>query len=236
MSRPTELPSLAIIMPACNEAENIVAAVEEALQAAAGVTPDYEVIVVDDGSSDATAELVEALQSHHPPLRLLRHRTNQGYGAALRSGLRVAAKEWLFITDADRQFDLAEIENLVAAVPAADLVIGVRHPRRDPLLRRCYARCWGWLVSLLFGRVGSDINCAFKLLRRGVMVKLGGSFISAGATFSAELLLRARRGGFSIREVPLCGHRPRSAGTPSGARPAVILRALLELVRLRLAL
>ena len=114
-----------------------------------------------------------------------------------------------------------------------DLVVGYRAPRRDPFMRKLNG--WGWsvLVTLLFGYTARDIDCAFKLFRREIIDGIGDQIASRGATFSAEFLVRAKRAGYKIREVPLAGHRPRVAGSQTGARPDVILRAFRELVRFR---
>lgn len=227
--------SLSIAMPAYNEAENVAAMLEDVINVASGITSDYEVIVVDDGSADATASEVSRFASHCPRVRLIRHGQNQGYGAAVFSGLTSATKDWVFFTDSDRQFVLEEIRLLLEQTPEADLVVGYRAPRRDPALRLLYG--WGWnsLVSLLFGRVARDVDCAFKLMRHEVIETLAPLVKSRGATFSAEWLVLARRLGFRIAEVPVT-HRPRVAGKPTGARLHVVWRALRELARFRVRL
>lgn len=228
--------SLTIAMPAYNEAENIQVMIEETAQAVSPLVEDFEIIVVDDGSQDETAVIVQALMSQYPQLRLLRHEENMGYGTAVFHGLIHASKDLIFFTDADRQFDLREIEKLLAEINQADLVVGYRAPRRDPFMRRLNGRGWSGLVTLLFGYTARDIDCAFKLMRRQVVDALRDEITSGGATFSAEFLVRAKRAGFHIAEAPITGHRPRVAGNPTGARPNVILRAFRELMALRLQL
>jgi glycosyltransferase involved in cell wall biosynthesis len=228
--------SLAVAMPAYNEAENIEAMVEDVIQVVDTLTDDYEVIVVDDGSRDGTGQVVRSLEERYPQVRLVQHEVNQGYGAAVFSGLTSATKELVFFTDSDRQFDLREIEKLLAHIDEADLVVGYREPRRDPFMRKLNGWGWSGLVTVLFGYTARDIDCAFKLMRREVVTRLKDEVRSRGATFSAEFLVRAKRVGFSIREVPIHGHRPRVAGSPTGARLDVILRAFKELVQVRLAL
>jgi glycosyltransferase involved in cell wall biosynthesis len=228
--------SIAVAMPAYNEAENIDAMVEDVIQVMDTLADDYEVIVVDDGSGDGTGEVVKSLAQQYPQVRLVQHEVNQGYGAAVFSGLTSASKNLVFFTDSDRQFDLREIKKLLALIGEADLVVGYRTPRRDPFMRKLNG--WGWsaLVTLLFGYTARDIDCAFKLMRRQVIEHIKDKVASRGATFSAEFLVRARRAGFRIREVSIHGHRPRVAGSPTGARPDVIIRAFKELVRFRIAL
>jgi len=228
--------SITVAMPAYNEAENIEAMVEDVIQMMDPLADDYEVIVVDDGSHDGTAQVVNSLEQRYPQVRLVQHEVNQGYGAAVFSGLTNASKDLVFFTDSDRQFDLQEIHKLLDLIDQADLIVGYRAPRRDPFMRKLNG--WGWsaLVTLLFGYTARDIDCAFKLMHRTVIERLKDKVASRGATFSAEFLIRAKRDGFRIREVPLRGHRPRVAGSQTGARLDVITRAFKELFRLRLTL
>jgi glycosyltransferase involved in cell wall biosynthesis len=227
--------SLTISMPAYNEAENIRGMLEDAVRVAQSLTDDYEVIVVDDGSADATAEEVRRFAADHPGVRLIQHPKNMGYGAAVFSGLTGASKEWVFFTDSDRQFILDEIARLLGKIGEADMVVGYRAPRRDPALRLLYGWGWNFLVTLLFGYTVRDIDCAFKLMRRDVIQTLGPLVKSRGATFSAEWLVLAKRLGYRIVEVPVT-HRPRQAGNPTGARLHVVWRAFKELARFRLRL
>ncbi len=228
--------SITVSMPAYNEAENIEAMVQDVIQVLDTLADDYEIIVVDDGSSDGTGEAVKSLEQRHPQVRLVQHEVNKGYGAAVFSGLVSASKELVFFTDSDRQFDFQEIEKLLALIDQADLVVGHRAPRRDPFMRKLNGWGWSGLVTVLFGYTARDIDCAFKLMRRKVIEQLKDEVQSRGATFSAEFLVRAKRTGFRIKEVPIRGHRPRIAGSQTGARMDVILRAFKELLLFRVAL
>lgn len=223
-------------LPAYNEAENLPLMVAEVVTAVQPLVDELELIVVDDGSQDNTAVVVQQLSQQYPQLRLVQHEQNKGYGTAVWTGLTSASKELIFFTDADRQFDLHEIGRLLEQIAQADLVVGYRQPRRDPFMRRLNGRGWSWLVTMLFGYTARDIDCAFKLMRRQVVDHLWHEVQSGGATFSAEFLVRARRAGFRLAEAPVYGHRPRVAGNPTGAKPAVIVRAFRELVRFRMRL
>jgi len=220
---------ISLVFPMFDEEENVGPLLASALALAPRLAGDFEIIIVDDGSRDGSAAIVEAQGRLDPRVRLLRHPTNIGYGAALRSGLRASRGELVFFTDADLQFDLREIENLLAHASEFDIVAGYRAPRRDPWRRRVLAFGWGVLVRALFGLRVRDIDCAFKVFRRPVLDAL--PIASIGAFVNTELLLRARGKGFRIHEVPVT-HHPRIAGRAKGATPRVVLRALLELATL----
>ena len=225
--------SISAVLPAYNEEQVIAASVAAMVKTLEGLEADYEVIVVDDGSRDRTAEIVSGLRLENQRLRLVSHERNQGYGAAVWTGFTSAEKELVFLTDGDRQFDVDELGLLLPLLDGADLAIGYRRKRADPLIRLLNA--WGWkmLVNGLFGYTARDIDCAFKLFRRRVLDRV--DVHSRGATFSAEFLIKARRFGYVIREQSV-SHYPRPAGQATGARPAVILRAFRELLDLRLNL
>jgi glycosyltransferase involved in cell wall biosynthesis len=162
---------------------------------------------------------------------MVTHETNEGYGAALASGFDAAWKDLIFFTDGDEQFDVGELARFLPHMTeSTDLVIGWREKRADPFMRLVNA--WGWklLVNGSFGYTARDVDCAFKLFRRGVWESL--TVHARGATFSAEFLIKARRLGFQVKELPV-SHFPRTAGSATGARPAVIARAFKELFQLR---
>jgi glycosyltransferase involved in cell wall biosynthesis len=227
------MPSLSISFPAYNEQANIGQAVEEAIRVASRLTDDYEIIVVDDGSADRTADVVRDHASRTPTVRLVEHEVNQGYGAAVFDGLTAGVKEWAFFTDGDLQFVLDDLERLWALREEADLIIGYRAPRRDSFVRKLNGWGWTWLTNVLFGYVSRDVDCAFKLMSREVVDTVGPHVSSRGATFSAEFLVRAKRKGFALREVPVT-HRARVAGSQTGAKLSVILRAFWEMSLFRI--
>jgi glycosyltransferase involved in cell wall biosynthesis len=184
--------------------------------------------VVDDGSTDGTALWVERLD--RSDVVLVRHGTNRGYGAAVRSGLAAAQMPWILLTDADRQFDLQELGRLTGLARHADLVLGWRITRQDPLGRRVAGWVWNRLVAGVLRLRVRDVDCAFKLVRRRVVQDL--DLRSDGATISAELLLRSAEAGARIEQVGV-HHRARTRGRASGGDPRVAWRALRELAALR---
>ncbi|MBV9173685.1 MAG: glycosyltransferase family 2 protein [Chloroflexi bacterium] len=224
--------SISGVMPAFNEAVGIERSVRQLAGVLEQITDDFEVLVTNDGSTDATGAVLEKLSIAAPELRLrvVSHARNQGYGAALASGINAARKELIFFTDGDRQFDVTELGDFVHELDSeTDLVIGWRRKRADPPFRLLNAWGWNLVVNGLFGYTARDVDCAFKLFRRRVWECL--TVRARGATFSAEFLVKARRRGFRVKEEPVT-HLPRTAGSPTGARLAVIARAFWELLQL----
>lgn len=229
------MPSISLVLPAYNEAENIEPMVAEAVPALEGNAEDYEIVVVDDGSADDTAAVTKRVAEQNPRVRLVQHPVNKGFGAAVFSGFTNATKEWIFYTDADRQFVLGELEKFVPYMNEVDLIAGYRAPRRDPFLRVLYGKGWSTLCTLLFGYTVRDVDCGFKLFRREIIEELAPQIASRGATFSIEWLVRAKRAGYRFVELPVT-HRPRAAGSQTGANVNVVVRAFRELLRVRLQL
>jgi len=216
---------LSLVFPAFDEGLNLDPLLESALALAPQLSEKFEIIVVDDGSSDGSAETLGRWQRRDPRIRGIHHATNLGYGAALRTGLQCARGELIFFSDADLQFDLAELKSLLAHADSFDIVAGYRAPRRDPWGRRVLG--WGWttLVRNLFGLRIRDIDCAFKLFRRHVLTALPISAL--GAFVNTEILVRATNAGYRIHQVPV-SHRPRARGRQTGANLRVIGKALYE--------
>ena len=214
------------MFPVFDEERNIGQVIDSARRIGEGLCDDFEVIVVDDGSRDGSPDIISGWARRDSRVRVVRHIRNTGYGAALRSGLSEARGELVFFSDSDLQFDLKEIEHLLAHTRDFDIVAGFRFPRRDPWHRIAIARVWGVLVRILFGLRVRDIDCAFKLFHRRVIEEV--PLASVGAFVNTELLVRAQAAGFRIHEVPV-SHRRRRHGRQSGGRPRVLVRAALEL-------
>src|SRR5215470_13634114 len=222
------LPSLSAFFPARDEEANVLPVAAGLLRVLPAVAVRWELVIVDDGSRDATGRLADALARAHAAVRVVHHATSRGYGGAIRAGLAAARYEYVFFTDGDGQYDPAQIPALIAELGRADVVVGYRHARADPLARRLNAAGWNLLVRVLFGLPVRDVNCAFKLFRRSALAGIVPE--ADGAMVSAELLARLVRAGHRIVEVPV-DHYPRRHGVPSGASPRVVARAFVELFR-----
>jgi len=222
--------SITVILPAFNEQENIEKAVEHGRIAMAKHFSDVEVIVVNDGSEDDTGKIIERLSDKYSNVVAVHHGVNQGYGAALRSGINSARKDLIFFTDADLQFDLEEIHYLTEWIHAYDIVAGYRAKRADPIHRRFNAGSWNFLVRLVLGLKVKDIDCAFKLFRREVFNDI--QLESVGAMINTEILSLAQWKGMKIKEVPV-SHYPRLAGEQTGANIKVVVKAFKELFVMR---
>ena len=218
---------ISAVMPAFNEEANLEQSVGRMAAALATQARAFEVIVVDDGSRDGTAAVLERLKPIHPSLRVVRHSENRGYGAALRSGFAAARYPWIFLEDADNQFDPADVAALLARAADADIVAGYRKQRRDPLARRLNAWAFFTLVTILFGRLARDVNCAFKLMRRDLLERM--ALHSEGALINTEVFVLARQLQARVVEVPI-QHYARTSGRQTGANFRVVVRAFSELL------
>jgi len=222
--------SISVFFPCYNEQDNVAATAGKAVEVLERLGLDYEVIIVDDGSTDDTGRIADSLAGQNSRIRVIHHHRNLGYGAALQSGFKAAAKELVFYTDGDGQFDINEMPQLLALMEDFDIVSCYRLNRQDPLLRKFNAFCWTKLVSLLFGMKLRDIDCAFKLYKRRIFDNI--KMVSTGALIDAEILARAVRKGYKVTQKGV-HHYPRTAGKQTGANLKVILRAFRELFALQ---
>lgn len=233
MSAPSArpLPPLSVLIPAYNEEAGIARAVESMVPVLDRLFDDYELIVVDDGSLDGTRAVLEGLAPRFPRLRILSYAPNRGYAEALRRGFAAAAKPYVFFTDADLQFDLADLPLLFETLGGGEFAAGVRKDRRDPWPRKVLSRIYNVAQRAILGIRAADINCAFKLFRREFIT--GIPLVAESFVINAEIFLRARERGIGVAQVAVT-HRPRKRGS-SSIRLSTVPTTLREMVRLRLS-
>jgi len=217
---------LSVFFPAYNEEENIRGTVEKALDFLPLVADTYEVIIVNDGSSDATGRVAGELESEHPAVRVITHDHNRGYGAAIKTGFASSRYAYVFFTDGDGQFDIQELAKFAELAPECDIVAGYRIKRNDPFYRVMNAKAYNLLVRILFGLHLRDIDCAFKVIRKDVINAV--DLKSESQFVSAEFLIKAKKMGYSIRETG-AHHYPRQHGTPTGNSIKSIVNSFKEL-------
>src|SRR3954471_10691736 len=200
---PADKPAgLSVFFPAYNDSGTIASMVIRAVQAASDLTPDYEVIVVNDGSADSTPQIVDELARTYPHVRVVHHPKNRGYGGALQTGFRSATKEFIFYTDGDAQYDPAELAALWARMaPGTDLVNGYKISRSDPFHRIVIGRVYHHIVSTLFGLTLRDVDCDFRLMRRTIFDRI--NLEKSSGIICVEMMKKIQDAGFRIAEVPV---------------------------------
>ena len=229
MSSVSRLSGISVFLPSHNEEANVERVVRGFLTELPRVADQYEVVVVDDGSTDRTGPIADALAREDPHVKVVHHETNRGYGGAVISGIRAATQPYVLLADGDGQFDPKEVETLAAYAPEYDVVAGRRIRRADSLMRRINGKAWTVLMRIMLGIGISDIDCGFKLFKREFLD--GMELRARGAMISTELMARVGGRGARIKEVGV-HHLPRLAGEQSGANFRVIARAFKELFTL----
>ncbi len=218
--------SLSVVLPAYNEEENIKKTIADCLGYLGGQFDDYEIIVINDGSSDNTAGETQKLIDSNNKVRLINHEINMGYGTALNTGLEAASMDFIFFMDSDGQFNISELEKLIPYLAENHIVIGYRIKRADNIIRTLNAYLYGLYIRLFFGLNVKDIDCAFKIFPRSAFDTVK-PIMSRGALYSAELLIKFKRMEYEINEVGV-SHYPRSHGEQSGANLSVIFKMFRE--------
>jgi glycosyltransferase involved in cell wall biosynthesis len=222
--------SISIILPALNEEGNIEAAVKDIQSYFNSREEKYEIIVINDGSTDSTGDIAERLAKENGSVRVVHHPTNKGYGSALKRGFDISRYKYVFFTDSDRQFDVKGLDILLPLIKtdAVEIIIGYRLKRKDPFIRRFLS--WGYnsLVGYLFDLNVKDIDCAFKIFRKDIFSKI--KIESRNFFVNTEILAKARFYGFNVLEVGV-PHFPRTAGKTTVTLKQIPM-TLIELYRI----
>lgn len=223
-------PGISVFFPAYNDGGTIASMVLSALIVLRELTPDYEVIVVNDGSSDYTGEVLDELGKRYERVRIIHHEENKGYGGALRTGFASATKDYVFYTDGDAQYDVRDLRNLWEAMgEGVDVVNGYKVSRSDPFYRTIIGRMYHWVAKLAFGLRLRDVDCDFRLIRSSVFDKV--HLESDSGVICVEMMKKIQDAGFKIVEVPV-RHYPRAYGGSQFFNPRRIFRALSDLFKL----
>ncbi|WKZ26030.1 MAG: glycosyltransferase family 2 protein [bacterium] len=225
--------SLSVFFPTYNEEGNIKGTVNKAVDVLNKRFKSWEIIVVNDGSTDRTGQIASQLRNKNPKIKVITHKQNKGYGASLQSGFYNAKYDWIAFTDSDGQFDLSEIDNFIKKQKEtnADLVIGYYKKRRVSKFKIITSKMWEISVMLLFGLYVKDIDCGFKLIKSEVIKKIPRLESERGAFISSEFLIKAKKAGFKIVEIPVT-HYPRTQGKGTGRDLKVIVKSFVDLFRL----
>lgn len=222
---------LSVFFPAYNEEQNI----EKTIRDATGVLKslslkNYEILIIDDGSRDRTAELSHELEKELSGVRLVEHKRNLGYGGALKTGFKEAKFPWVAFADSDGQFDFGEITKFLAKADEADLVLGYRIKRADSFLREVFTFGWKSLAFILLGLNVRDYSCGFKMIKKSVFEAVQPLEGEEKVT-QIELLVKAKRQGFNFAEVGV-HHYARKFGTPTGAKLSVVFKSVVDIFKL----
>ena len=221
---------LSVFFPAYNEEGNIKSTVLKAKKTLEAVASSWEIIIVDDGSSDGTDKVADTLCRQDKRIKVIHHKPNRGYGGALKSGFLKAKYEWVAFTDSDGQFDFGEIKKFIAEKDSADLILGYRLNRADSLARKVFTFGWSAFARILLGLKVKDYSCGFKMIKKSAYNKLL-PLVGEEKVTQIEMIVKASRLGLKIREVGV-NHYPRTSGKQTGASLKVVAKSIADIVKL----
>jgi glycosyltransferase involved in cell wall biosynthesis len=227
------IPEISVFFPTFNEEGNILRVIENVKNTLEGLAINWEIIVVNDGSKDRTLEIVNEIIKGDKRIRVISHETNLGYGASLKTGFYNSRYKWICFIDSDGQFDFSEVTLFVEKQKEtnADMIIGFYRHRQVSLTKRITSKLWEFLVFVLFGLKVHDIDCGFKFTSKRVIDEIPKLESERGAFISSELLIKTKKRGFNIVEIPVT-HYPRLRGVGTGRNLNVIITSFMDLFRL----
>jgi len=222
--------SLSIILPVYNEASNIQSVVSDILLKLPSTIHEFQIIIVNDGSTDGTDDMLCKLKSFYSNLQVVTNKKNYGYGFAIRTGIRHCDKDYIFIMDGDGQFRMEDFMQFWDNRDTYDFILGYRERRRDNVYRFILGKIGNILANLLIKQRIKDINCAFKLFKRDSLQSL--CLISEGNTIYFEILYDLlRKTRYKFIQLPV-NHYERLSGRQTGGTPRVVIRILLEATKI----
>lgn len=225
VSKVKPLKSLTVFFPVFNEEENIPLLIDSASRIIPQLAEDYELIIIDDGSTDQSLNIAKKLTEGKNRWRIIAHPKNLGYGEVLKTGIKAAKKDWLFFTDADLQFNLQELTDFLPYTNQYQAIIGYRVKRAEGFSRSFNAYLFKIYIDVLFRLHVKDIDCAFKLIKTDLLKNLT---LNSGSAFtSSEILYRLKKKKIKFKELPV-SHYPRRYGEATGANLKVIIKACYE--------
>lgn len=229
MTRPKTY-SISVFFPCYNDAKSIGKLVQDSFLILKKIAQDYEVIVIDDCSTDSSRKVLRKLVLKHPKLKLVFHEKNLGYGGALRTGFKTAAKDLVFYTDGDGQYDVKELQILLSLMTQdVDFVNGIKMSRHDPTYRIFIGNLYSFVARWLFFLTTYDVDCDFRLIRRELLEKI--DLKSNSGSICVEIVKKAQRAGAKFRQVSI-HHSERKWGQSQFFRIDRILNTFFELGRL----
>lgn len=228
-----KLANITFFCPALNEEKNLKPLIDSLLVTLPKFAEDFEVIIIDDGSTDSTFSIANSLAQSNPRIRVIHHKKNLGYGVSLAEGFKGARCDWVMYTDADFQYDLAEALPYVGLLNNHDILSGFVTKKATSLARELQSKVYNTLVRILFGINIKDINCASKIYSKKVIDAI--EIKSKGFFVDAEMVIKASRLGYSIAQYPIT-HLRRNSGVATGSRPSLIFQNIFEMLRFRLGI
>ena len=226
-----KISEISVFFPAFNEEGNIENTVAKAKKVLAKVAQKWEIVIVDDGSTDKTPEIADKLAKNEKRIKVIHHKVNRGYGGGLQSGFYNSKYDWIVYNDADGQFDFAEIDKFIAVKDSAELLVGFRIKRQDAWHRLLFAKGWALALFIFFGQRLRDVDCGFKMVRKEVIKKIPKLESERGGMINAELAIKTKKAGFRIKQIGV-HHYPRKAGRATGAQFKVIIKSFADLFKL----
>lgn len=220
--------SLTVFFPAFNDAKILPYLIAKTYDVITQCTDDFEVIIVDDGSTDETPLITKVLTKHYTNLKIIRHPKNKGYGGAIISGLKNATKNWIFYTDGDGQYDPYDLKKLVAKLkPGVDVVNGYKLNRQDSFIRKILGTCYHFISHKIYNLPISDVDCDFRLIRSSFAKKI--TLSASSGLICLELIIKLQQAGAHFTQAPI-NHHARLIGKSEFFRPKHLWSILKEYI------